>query len=83
MAQLGLATAVVVLVSDRSLASPWVQFEVGAAESMGKPVIPVLIGTAGIEDKLPDWLKGLQYLDGRTRPIKEVAIELGRALPKG
>lgn len=74
------ASAVIVLVSERSLRSPWVQFELGAAEGMGKAIIPVLIGPEGIERKLPEWLQGLSYVDARTQPIQEVAAAVTRAL---
>src|SRR2546421_21198 len=59
------ASALIVIISERSLKSPWVQFELGAAEGMGKPVIPILIGPVGIEKKLPEWLQGLRYVDAR------------------
>ncbi|MGH8560280.1 MAG: toll/interleukin-1 receptor domain-containing protein [Methylococcales bacterium] len=74
------ASAVIVLVSERSLNSPWVQFELGAAEGMGKTIIPVLIGPEGIEGKLPEWLQGLSYVDGRAQPYQKVATEVERAL---
>jgi hypothetical protein len=74
------ASAVVVLVSDLSLKSPWVQFELGAAEGMGKPIIPILIGPKGVEQRLPDWLRGIAYIDAQANPLQKVATELARAL---
>ncbi len=76
------ANAVIVLISERSLNSPWVQFELGAAEGMGKTIIPILIGPEGIEKKLPEWLQGLSYVDGRVQPFQKVATEVERALSK-
>jgi hypothetical protein len=74
------ASAIVVLVSERSLKNQWVQFELGAAFAMGKSIIPVLIGEAGIESSLPDWLQGMVYLDARGRLMKDVAKEVAHAL---
>lgn len=74
------ASAIVLLVSERSLKSQWVQFELGAAFAMGKSIIPILIDEAGIEISLPDWLQGIAYLDARGRPIKDVAKEVVHAL---
>jgi hypothetical protein len=72
------ASAVIILVSERSLKSQWVQFELGVALGVDKPIIPVIIGEE--ELVLPEWLQGLQYLDGRDRPISEVAKELSDVL---
>lgn len=74
------ASAVIVIVSEESLRSPWVKFELGAAESMGKPIIPILIGSVGIEERLPEWLQDLRYVDARAEPFQRVAIEVRRAL---
>jgi hypothetical protein len=74
------ASAVIVIVSERSLKSPWVQFELGAAEGMGKPIIPILIGPEGIEKRLPEWLQDLRYVDARAQPFQNVATEVTRAL---
>jgi len=74
------ASAIVVLVSERSLKNQWVQFELGAALGMGKSIIPILIGEAGIESSLPEWLQGMVYLDARGRPMKDIAKEVAHAL---
>jgi hypothetical protein len=74
------ASAVIVLVSERSLMSQWVQFEIGAALAMEKLIIPVLIGRAGSEPPLPDWLRGIRYIDARQRPVRNAAEEVTRAL---
>jgi hypothetical protein len=74
------ASAVIVLVSDRSLQSPWVLYELGAAWGMGKTIIPVLIGPEGIEKNLPEFLQGLSYIDARAEPFHDVAAEVTRAL---
>jgi TIR domain-containing protein len=72
------ASAVIILVSERSLKSQWVQFELGVALGTGKPIIPVLIGNEELH--LPEWLQGLPYLDARNRPLSDVAKELTQAL---
>jgi hypothetical protein len=74
------ASAVIVIVSERSLKSPWVQFEIGAAEGMGKRIIAILLAPTGIERKLPEWLQGLRYVDARAQPFQKVATEVTRAL---
>jgi hypothetical protein len=74
------ADAIVVLVSERSLKSQWVQFEVGAAFAIDKPIIPILVGRADLEKSLPAWLQGIAYIDARKRPMRDVAGEVARAL---
>ena len=37
------ASAVVVLVSPMSVRSQWVSFEVGAAQALQKPIVPILL----------------------------------------
>lgn len=77
------ASAIVVLVSERSLKSQWVQFEVGAAFAMDMPIILILIGQTDLEKSLPDWLQGIAYIDARKRPMQEVAGEVALALSLG
>jgi hypothetical protein len=74
------ASAMVVLLSERSLKNQWVQFELGAAIAMNKPIIAILIGQAGIKEALPDFMQGLLYIDARGRPIQDVTLEVARAL---
>jgi hypothetical protein len=74
------ASAVIMLVSERSLKSQWVQFELGVALGVDKPIIPVLLGTEDLN--LPEWLQGLQYVDARNRPLSEVAKELAQVLSR-
>ena len=66
------ANALIVLVSPSSLANKWVQFEVGAAFGMGKPIIPVIIDSQSPDMVLPEWLNDYQYIDARNQPIDEV-----------
>jgi hypothetical protein len=77
------ASAIIVLVSKQSLKSEWVQFEIGAALAMNKPVIPILIGQTDAETVLPDWLQGIVYIDARHRPVRNAAEEVALAVLQG
>jgi TIR domain len=70
------SSAVIVVVSKRSLKSQWVKFEVGAALGMGKRIIPIVIGQKHGLQVLPDWLQDLPYIDARGRPMQDVADEI-------
>ncbi len=74
------SSAVVVLLSPAALSSKWVNFEVGAAEALAKPIIPVLLGGENIEDQLPDIFKQRRWLDARNRSMEQVADDIERAL---
>src|SRR2546427_453380 len=52
----------VLLVSPAALASPWVLYELGAAWSLGKPVIPVLTDRS-VAPKLPVSLERTQFVN--------------------
>jgi TIR domain len=67
------ANAVVVLLSPTSLKSQWVNFELGAAEALGKIIIPVLI--EGDLD-VPELLKAWPWVDARHKAPGEVAREI-------
>jgi hypothetical protein len=74
------SSAVVVLLSPKSLSSRWVQFEVGAAEALGKRIIPVIIEGKDIQNSIPDSLQGLHWLDARDKSAREVARQLEEAI---
>ena len=74
------ASAVLFLVTPRSIDSHWVQFELGAAWGMGKHIIPVIIGDPEIEISLPEWLLQFQYVDARRRPMADVAKDVAHAI---
>lgn len=74
------ASAMIVLVSPRSVDNQMVQFEVGAASTLGKRIIPVVIADTNIERGLPDWLRDYAFIDARQRSIQEVALEVVRAV---
>jgi TIR domain len=75
------ASALIVLLSPAAIHSNWVMFEVGAAQALGKTIIPVLIPGTTIEDSLPEVLSGFQVLDARNMPIGEIAKKVEAALP--
>ncbi len=63
-AHLKSADYLIVLLTERSANSPWVLFEVGAAEGMGMKVLPVLL--ADVESDLLDYLgRDRYFLDAR------------------
>lgn len=75
------ASAVLVLVSPSSLKSQWVQFEVGAAEALGKPIIPILVsGEDEVREDAPLLLRERQWLDARRQKPEDVAKEIEQAL---
>jgi len=74
------ASAVIVLISARSVHSQWVQFEVGAALATGKRIIPILIGDSTVGEDLPDWLQQMVYIDARKRSMADVAYEVEHAV---
>ncbi len=74
------AHAVVVLLSPTALKSQWVNFELGAAEALGKKIIPVLIEGDVETEELPEILRGRQWLDARKKPPGEVAREIERLI---
>jgi len=74
------ASAVLVLVTKRSIVSQWVQFEIGVAWGLGKLIIPIIISDAGTDKGLPDWVLQFQYVDVRFRPIADAASEVARII---
>ena len=72
------SSAVVVLLSPQAAENRWVNFEIGAAEALGKPLIPVVM-----EDEhfvMPDVLRDRRWLDARNRSPSEVASDIIAAL---
>jgi hypothetical protein len=70
------SSAIVVLVSPSSLRSGWVNFEVGAAQALRKPIVPILLKG----NDLPETLEGISFLDARDKPIEHVLLELKKAV---
>src|SRR6266576_5060378 len=74
------SSAVVVLLSPRALQSEWVQFEIGAAEALGKKIVPVLVSGEHLEKQFPDFLRNRQWIDARHRSHEDIVRDLDRAL---
>lgn len=74
------SSAVIVLLSPSALHSQWVQFEIGAAEALGKKIVPVILSGEHLEEKFPDILRGREWIDARHRPHAEVVRDVNRAL---
>jgi hypothetical protein len=72
--------AMVVLVSPRSLESQWVNFEIGAGLAQDRPIIPILVEGADIDQKLPEVFHGMPVVDARNRPIGDVVRDLEEAM---
>ncbi len=70
------SSAIVVLVSPSSLRSRWVDFEVGAAQALGKPIVPILLEGS----ELPETLQDIRAIDARDKLINHVALELEKAV---
>ena len=70
---------VIVLLTTRAFESQWVQFEVGAAEALDKRIIPVVLSHFD-EDHVPEVLRSRQWIDGRDRPLDDVARDVKRAV---
>jgi uncharacterized Ntn-hydrolase superfamily protein len=74
------SSAFVVLLSPQALQSQWVQFEIGAAEALGKTIVPVIVSGENLEEQFPDILRHRKWIDARHRSHEEVVRDLERAL---
>ena len=74
------ANAILVLISPASVHSGWVEFEIGAGQSLGKKIIPVIIKGTDIEMKLPDSLKDLVYIDARNLNVDETIDKIKKMI---
>lgn len=77
---LRISSAVVVFLSYNALHNEWVQFEIGAAEALGKTIIPVIISGNDLEKSLPDILMNRKLIDARNRTPSSVVEDISRAL---
>jgi len=74
------SSALVVLLSPNALQSEWVQFEIGAAEALGKKIVPVIVSGEHLEEQFPDILKDRNWIDARHRSHADVVRDLEHAL---
>jgi hypothetical protein len=70
----------VVLLSPDALHSQWVQFEIGAAEALGKKIVPIIVSGEHLEKQLPDILRNRKWIDARHKSHEDVVQDLQRAL---
>jgi len=70
------ADVVVILLSENVITNKWVMFEAGVAQGFGKKIIPVLLPGAPLEGSMPEILEGVQVLDARNLPVKELAHQI-------
>ena len=73
------AAGVIVLLSPQSASNKWIQFEIGAAEALGKLIIPVIV-EGDVEQIMPDSLRGTTALDARSESPVDVAREIEKIL---
>jgi hypothetical protein len=75
--QLDLASAVIVLVSEKSLDSPWVNFEIGAALGLDKVVIPIFLSRSAqrLAPKALCEIEGIVAEGVSSRVVAERVIE--------
>jgi hypothetical protein len=59
-----------------------VQFEIGAAEALGKMIIPVIVSGNQLAEQLPEILKDRKVIDARTQPYAAVVNEISRELER-
>lgn len=71
----------VVLVSEESLDSPLVYFEIGAALAQGKPVLPVFLSAAARRRAISP-LKRHKGIAGERLTAKEIADKVARAIQR-
>jgi hypothetical protein len=74
------ASAVVFVLSPDALHNQWVQFEIGAAEALGKKIIPVIVSGNRLEEQLPDILKNWKVIDARNRLQADVVRDIRLAI---
>ena len=74
------SSAVIVFLSHNALHNQWVQFEIGAAEALGKMIIPVIVSGNQLVEQLPEILKDRKVIDARNQPYAAVVNEISREL---
>jgi TIR domain len=76
------AQGVVVLLSPQATDSESVARELSLADEMGKLILPVVIGECEVTlGRLAYTLSGVQIIDGLSRPMSEIVVDIEAALP--
>lgn len=74
------SSAVLVLLSSESLHSSWLQFEIGAAQSLNMNIIPVIIEGENTEKYVPESLREFRIIEGRNKSPSTIAQEIRKAI---
>lgn len=73
MKNLNDADEVVVLLTDKSVANPWLMYEMGAASSLRKRITPVVVGLK--PNELPSIIRSMEYIKYPELPKYISALE--------
>jgi hypothetical protein len=74
------SSALIVLLSPHALQSQWVQFEIGAAEALGKKIVPVILSGDFPGENVPEILRNRVWVDARDRAYEDVVRDLQHAV---
>jgi hypothetical protein len=74
------SSALIVLLSPRTLDSEWVQFEIGAAKALDKKIIPIIISGDYFEEQYPEILPNRNWIDARNRAHEDVVRDVKLAV---
>jgi hypothetical protein len=69
-------SAVVVILSEAAVNSSYVLFEIGAAQALDKPIIPILAPKSSYDESVPEKLMSELIIDANHCPIDEVAARV-------
>jgi hypothetical protein len=72
------SACVILIVSPAAMRSNWLSMELGAALSLQKPIIPIVVG-----DPVKSWgtaLSNLQWIDARKTSPRETARQVSDAM---
>jgi TIR domain len=72
--------AVIVILSPEATTSNWVMAEVGMAQALNKPIIPVLAPGAQVEGSVSDLLRSYQIVNASELPVEEVSARIVAAM---
>jgi hypothetical protein len=73
MKNLNDADEIVVILTDKSVANPWLMYEMGAASSLRKRITPVIVGLK--PNQLPSIIRNMEYIKYPELPKYISALE--------
>ncbi len=74
--------AIIVIMSHSATSSNWILAEIGMAQALGKPIIPVLVPGAVVDESVFGLLDRYQVLDAASMPVEEVSARIVSATRK-